>query len=55
VLVELPAAGGCRVLGVLAHADGVTPRIGDQVRGEIEQPPDNDHWPLVRWHLREPT
>ena len=56
VLVQLPAAGGRRVLGVLANADGVTPRIGDRVRGEIEQPPDDDHWPLVRWHLdREPS
>jgi uncharacterized OB-fold protein len=51
VLVELPAAGGRRVIGVLAHADGVTPQIGAAVRGEIEQPPDNKHWPLVRWHL----
>lgn len=51
VLVELPGAGGRRVLGVLADADGVTPRIGDTVRGEIEQPPDGRHWPLVRWHL----
>lgn len=51
VLVELPAASGRRVMGVLAHADGVTPRIGAAVRGEIEQPPDCAHWPLIRWHL----
>jgi uncharacterized protein len=51
VLVELPKAGGCRVMGVLVHADGVRPRIGAAVRGEIEQPPDDAHWPLVRWHL----
>ena len=53
VLVELPGAGGRRVVGVLAHADGVTPQIGDAVRGEIEQPPDDGHWPLLRWHLDE--
>ncbi len=52
VLVELPGAGGRRVLGVLAHADGVTPVIGAAVRGQIEQPPDGSgHWPLIRWHL----
>ena len=51
VLVELPAAGARRVLGVLAHADGITPRIGDTVRGAIEQPPDDGHWPLIRWNL----
>jgi uncharacterized OB-fold protein len=51
VLVELPAADARRVLGVLAHADGLTPRIGAAVRGIIEQPPDDRYWPLVRWHL----
>jgi len=51
VVVELPAAGARRVLGVLAHADGLTPRIGAAVRGVIEQPPDARYWPLVRWHL----
>jgi len=51
VLVELPGAGTRRVLGVLSDADGVTPRIGASVRGEIQQPPDDDHWPLIRWHL----
>lgn len=51
VLVELPAAGGRRVMGVLEHADGVTPRIGTQVRGHIQQPPDDRHWPLIRWQL----
>ena len=40
----------------VTNADGVTPRIGDRVRGEIEQPPGDDHWPLVRWHLdQEPS
>ena len=51
VLVELPAAGGRRVMGVLAHADGRTIRIGERVRGKIEQPPDDRHWPLLRWHI----
>ncbi|WP_167104512.1 Zn-ribbon domain-containing OB-fold protein [Mycobacterium sp. DL592] len=53
VLVELPAAGGRRIVGVLADADGVTPTIGAPVRGHIEQPPDDRHWPLIRWHLEE--
>ena len=39
------------VLGVLAHADGLTPRIGAAVQGIIEQPGDDRYWPLVRWHL----
>ncbi len=50
-LVELPRAGSRRVLGVLADTDGVTPRIGSPVRGEIEQPPGHSLWPLIRWHL----
>ncbi|MCX2930021.1 zinc ribbon domain-containing protein [Mycobacterium sp. CVI_P3] len=53
VLVELPAAGGCRVVGVLAHADGVTPAIGATVVGHIDSPPDDEHWPLIRWQLEE--
>jgi uncharacterized protein len=51
VVVELSAAAGRRILGVLAHADGLTPRIGARVHGVIEQPPDDRYWPLVRWHL----
>ena len=51
VLVELPEAGGSRVVGVLAEADGVTPAIGAAVHGTIEAPPDDRHWPLLRWHL----
>ena len=51
VLVELTTAGRRRVLGVLSHADGVTPRIGAAVRGHIEAPPDEEHWPLIRWEL----
>lgn len=53
VLVELPAAGNRRIVGVLAHADGSTPRIGAAVRGTIESPPDDAHWPLVRWEITE--
>ncbi|OBJ38366.1 hypothetical protein A5621_13480 [Mycobacterium colombiense] len=55
VVIELPAADDRRLVGVLAHADGVTPRIGAAVRGEIEQPPDNRHWPLMRWYLEKGT
>lgn len=51
VLVQLPAADNRRVLGVLAHADEMTPRIGATVRGQIEQPPTQRHWPLLRWHI----
>lgn len=53
VLVVLPAAGGRRVVGVLDPPDGVTPRIGAVVRGVIEPPPDDRHWPLVRWQLQD--
>jgi hypothetical protein len=49
VLVELPAAGHRRVMGVLTHADERAVRIGDRVRGEIEQPSGDGHWPLLRW------
>lgn len=51
VLVELPGAGDRRVVGVLDHADGVTPEIGAAVRGVVEPAPDEHHWPLVRWTL----
>jgi uncharacterized OB-fold protein len=51
VLVELPGADNRRVVGVLEHADGVTPRVGAAVRGVVAAAPDDDHWPLVRWHL----
>lgn len=51
VVVELPAAGGRRVVGVLADADGIIPRIGATVTGRIEQPPDDRYWPLMRWDL----
>lgn len=48
VLVELPHAGNKRVIG-LYLGDG-DPAIGSQVRGEIEPPPDEDSWPLMRWN-----
>lgn len=47
VLVELPQAGGKRVLG-LYLGDG-DPVIGSRVRGEIEPAPDENSWPLMRW------
>lgn len=53
VLVELPGAGGRRVLGFLEHADGLTPRIGTPVRGHIAQSPDDEHWPLMHWQSTE--
>ncbi len=53
VLVDIPSAGHRRVVGVLTSADGVTPKIGQRVRGTIEQPPEDKYWPLVRWHLDE--
>ncbi|MGQ0629708.1 MAG: Zn-ribbon domain-containing OB-fold protein [Sporichthyaceae bacterium] len=47
VLVELPQAGGRRVLGVyIGDAD---PVIGARVRGEFEPAPDETTWPLLRW------
>jgi uncharacterized OB-fold protein len=51
VLVELPAAGKCRVLGVLEDADGLTPTVDAPVRGTVAPAPDETHWPLVRWRL----
>lgn len=51
VLVELPHAGGRRVLGVLLDADEVTPVIGARVHGEIEPADSLDGWPLLRWRL----
>lgn len=47
VLVELPQAGGRRVLGLLAE-DGGSVGIGDRVTGMIQQPPGAD-WPSLRW------
>ena len=38
VVVELPEAGGRRLMGVLVGDDTVDPRIGDPVRGVIQPP-----------------
>ena len=51
LVVELPQAGDRRLLGVLLDADGVEPRIGQPVVGEIEAPEDPDGWPVLRWRL----
>lgn len=51
LLVELPQAGGRRLLGVLLDADGVEPEIGQQVVGEIEAPESHEGWPVLRWRL----
>lgn len=51
VLVELPQAGGRRLLGVLLDADGVEPEIGQQVVGEFQAPERAQDWPVLRWRL----
>lgn len=48
VLVELPQAGGRRVLGLMPSADGDI-RIGDRVRGRFELD-EGAVWPLLRWY-----
>jgi uncharacterized OB-fold protein len=50
VLVELPEAGGRRLIGVLRDADGVQPRVGQAVKGEIDPGPGGE-WPVLRWRL----
>lgn len=47
VLVELPQAGGRRVLGV--YPDSRDPAIGERVHGEFEPASGEGTWPLVRW------
>ncbi|NMO03705.1 DNA-binding protein [Gordonia sp. TBRC 11910] len=47
VLVELPHAGGRRVLGMLLDGDGGI-HIGDEVTGEF-QLDEGAEWPLLRW------
>jgi hypothetical protein len=49
VLVELPEAGGRRVLGVLRDSDAATVRIGQPVKGDFDEPADGQGWPLLRW------
>jgi uncharacterized OB-fold protein len=48
VLVELPHAGGRRVLGLLTEDGDADIAIGDAVRGIIQHPADAP-WPLLRW------
>lgn len=50
VLVELPGAGGRRVLGILDDDEGRDPVIGEAVTGVIEQA---EPWPLLRWKYSE--
>ncbi|MBD0024470.1 DNA-binding protein [Gordonia pseudamarae] len=52
VLVELPQAGGRRLLGMLIGDPQQTPRIGERVVGTIQRRPD-EPWPLLRWHREE--
>jgi uncharacterized OB-fold protein len=47
VVVELPGAGGVRVLGML-DPDSDDVAIGDPVVGSIVEPP-NSQWPVLRW------
>ncbi|NED69499.1 DNA-binding protein, partial [Streptomyces sp. SID10244] len=47
-LVELPQAGGRRVLGILVGDDTDAVRIGDRVVGHIELD-EGATWPLLRW------
>jgi uncharacterized protein len=47
LVVELPAAGARRVLGMLVDS-GPDVRIGDRVRGVFERDPAQD-WALLRW------
>jgi uncharacterized protein len=51
VVVELPAAGNRRVIGVLQAGDGADVRIGATVKGEIEQPASPELYPVLRWRL----
>jgi uncharacterized protein len=51
VNVELPAAGGRRVLGVLLDGDSAQVRIGMEVKGEFDPPADEQGYPLIRWRL----
>ena len=52
VLVELPHAGGCRVLGMLVDDPQRTPKIGDRVVGTVRTRP-GEPWPLLRWTREE--
>lgn len=50
VLVELPGAGGRRVLGIIDDDEGRDPVIGEPVAGVFEQA---EPWPLLRWEYAE--
>jgi uncharacterized OB-fold protein len=52
VLVELPHAGGRRVLGMLVDDPQRTPKIGDRVVGTVRTRP-GEPWPLLRWTREE--
>ena len=50
VLVELPHAGGRRVLGILVGDDSLDPQIGAPVVGRIQAPSDlTSNMPILRW------
>lgn len=51
LLVELPGAGGARLLGLLDGVDGNELVIGAAVRGVIEATPTG--LPALRWRLTE--
>ncbi|MFC5747221.1 Zn-ribbon domain-containing OB-fold protein [Actinomadura rugatobispora] len=53
VVVELPHAGGVRLLGLLT-GEGRDVRIGDRLAGHVERPADAA-WPLLRWRLASRT
>lgn len=52
VLVELPHAGGRRVLGLLVDDLDRPPRIGEAVHGFFERD-ETQPWPLLRWGREE--
>jgi len=54
VLVELPHAGGRRVLGLLTGGDTDQVAIGDRVTGWFETTP-GARWPLLRWRREAGT
>ncbi|MGW4338582.1 Zn-ribbon domain-containing OB-fold protein [Rhodococcus koreensis] len=49
-LIELPHAGGRRMLGIVTDADGDNVRIGQRVRGWIQPASEmTGGWPVLRW------
>ena len=51
VLAELPATGHRRLLGVLRDGGDAGVRVGQAVKGEIDPPPADGGWPVLRWRL----